>query len=47
MKVKVRVKRPKRKLRALAVRLLGYLIDFLIATASGVVAALAFDWLRN
>ena len=47
MKVKVRVKRPRRKPRALAVRFFELLIDVLIASASGVVAALVYDWLSN
>ena len=51
MKVEVRVKRPRRKPRALAVRIfrrLGrLLVDFLIASASGVVAALVYDLLSN
>ena len=47
MKVKVRVKRPRRKPRALAREFLRLAVEFFLATGSGVVAALVYDWLRN
>ena len=47
MKVRVRVKRPGRKPRALAREVLRFAVDFLLATASGVVASLVYDWLSN
>lgn len=45
MKVKVRVKRPRPKPRALVEKLITAMIDFLVAVASGVVAALILKWL--
>lgn len=47
MKVRVRTKRPKRKPRALAREVLRLAVDFLLATTSGVVAALVYDLIRN
>lgn len=46
-KVRVRTKRPRHKPKALVREVLRLAVEFLVASASGVVAALVYDLIRN